>query len=652
MIVYTKTLAEFQEDILSNDIGNRIADIIKEIKSQQSVNRREIQAWQNSLQCMHNVLQDADLSVNVNISIEYHIPSTPNKRIDFIISGQNEVYQDVAIIIELKQWSMAEPSQSDGMIQTYFQGGLHETVHPSYQAWSYKSLLENYNEAVEQDAIILLACAYLHNYDRDGLIDNPFYQEYLNEAPIFLKPDAKELRSFITSHIKYGDVNKIMYRIENGRIRPSQQLIEKVSSMLHGNREFIMIDEQKEVFEKAVQLALKAQTGAKQVLIVRGGPGTGKSVVAVNLLVKLIQEKLHTQYVTRNKTPREVYYDKLTSSFKKTYQLFKDKKTYIIERFKGRTTYIKELFKGGGNYYNAEPNQFDALVVDEAHRLTEKSGLWGSKGENQIKEIINASRFSVFFIDEDQRIELRDIGSVDEIQTWANKLEAEVTPLDLSSQFRCSGSGDYISYVDEMLQIRPPQQLSTNFGYDLQVIDSPTELHELIKSKNTSNKARMVAGFCWDWRGKTDPAVEDIVIGDYSARWNLATDSSLWMIRPNSVDEVGCIHTCQGLEVDYIGVIIGDDLIVRNGQVITQPEKRSKHDNSIKGWKKQMKEEPDLTRTRLDDVIKNTYKVLMTRGQKGCYIYCTDLQTQAYFKNLLADQLKSNQTTLSSSSSS
>ncbi len=170
--------------------------------------------------------------------------------------------------------------------------------------------------------------------------------------------------------------------------------------------------------------------------------------------------------------------------------------------------------------------------------------------------------------------------------------------------------------------------------YDFRVVDSPDELHELIRQKNKAkNKARMVAGYCWKWISKNNSLLKDIVIGNYKATWNLDSDGQAWIIKPNSVNEVGCIHTCQGLEVDYIGVIVGPDLIVRNGTVITQPSERASTDKSISGWRARLRENPGIANTRLDAIIKNTYRTLMTRGQKGCFVYFVDEETRQFFAN-------------------
>jgi len=371
-----------------------------------------------------------------------------------------------------------------------------------------------------------------------------------------------------------GDASKIMYRIDKGRIKPSKMLSDSVASMIKGNEEFVMVDDQKVVYETAMSLAKKSSNTNKNVLIVQGGPGTGKSVVAINLLVNLIKIGLNSRYVTKNSAPREVYQSKLTGTLKKTE--------------------ISNLFCGSGSFTECDKNAFDALIVDEAHRLNEKSGLFKNLGENQIKEIIDASNFIVFFVDEDQKVTFSDIGEIEQIERWAKDLGANIFKQELISQFRCNGSGDYVMWLDETLQITEDANVGIeNIRYDFKIVGSPSELREIILEKNKEkNKARLVAGYCWDWKSKRDEKNYDIVDekSNFHAKWNLASDGSLWLIKPDSVNEVGCIHTCQGLEMDYVGVIVGPDLVVRNGEVVTDPAKRAKTDTSLKGYKKLMKE--------------------------------------------------------------
>lgn len=566
---------------------------------------------------MGGVLNDNEIPSDSGISIEYHIPQT-SKRIDFLITGQNENQEDQVVIIELKQWESADLTDKDAVVKTRFQHGLAETSHPSYQAWSYCELLNQLNETVYNEDIRLNPCAYLHNYIEDEVIKNDFYKFYLDKAPVFLKQDKEKLNQFIKSFVKHGDKSNVMLRIENGKIKPSKSLADSLAKMLAGNPEFIMLDEQKIVFETAIQLARESSPSNKNVLIVQGGPGTGKSVVAVNLLVHLIQKlELIAQYITKNAAPRAVYEAKLTGSMRKTA--------------------ISNLFSGSGSFHSVDKNAFNVLLVDEAHRLNAKSGMFKNIGENQVKEIIDAASLSVFFIDEDQKVTFSDIGSREEIIKWANKANAKVHYHALESQFRCNGSDGYLAWLDHVLEIKETANTTLNeLDYDFKVISNPNELKELIVEKNKiNNKARIVAGYCWNWVSKNNPDQYDIIIDDFEAKWNLATDGSLWIQAPNSVSEVGCIHTCQGLELDYIGVIIGDDLIYEDNQVKTNPNKRAKTDKSLSGFKNLIKTNPELAYSQADAIIRNTYRTLMTRGMKGCYIYCTDKALQDYFRSML-----------------
>lgn len=615
MLVYTSDKNHFQNDVLSNDIENIILDNYKE-KTGRNTAKSEIASWKNSLTEMFKVLSDSSIPDDAGIAIEYHIPQS-SKRVDFIITGHDDYKNDSVVLIELKQWDSVKMTDKDGIVVTRLKGGEVETAHPSYQVWSYKRLLENFNETVEEEKILLNPCAYLHNYKDDGIISNVFYKEYLEKAPIFLRPDTLKLREFIKKNIKYGDKNKIMYRIDNGRIRPSKSLADQLVGMISGNNHFVMIDEQKIVYENAVRISKTATESKKKVLIVKGGPGTGKSVVAVNLLVELTKQKLSVKYITKNSAPREVYEAMLTGSLKKSE--------------------ISNMFGGTGSYHDTESNQFDVLLVDEAHRLNAKSGLFSNLGENQIKEIIDSAKASIFFIDEDQKVTLKDIGDIDEIKRCAKMFDCEILEMELSSQFRCNGSNGYLAWLDDVLQIRDTaNETLEGIDFDFRVFDDPKTLHDFIIEKNKiKNKARMVAGYCWKWISKKDPSLFDIVINDYKARWNLNSHGQKFIIQPDSVTEVGCIHTCQGLEVDYVGVIVGKDLIVREGKIITSPKERGSTDKSVHGWKKRYKFAPDETMMKLDSIIKNTYRTLMTRGMKGCYVYFEDKETSDYFKKIL-----------------
>ena len=614
MIVYASTKADFINDVTNDQIEQVILTNYQETLKR-TTSESEIQSWRESLMYMNLVLMDQEIPDDAGVLVEFMIPQS-SFRVDFIITGINERKEEQVIIVELKRWSNATLTNKDGVVRTAFRGGLAETSHPSYQAWSYAAFLSSYNETIHTDDISLSPCAYLHNYEEDDQITNDFYEPYLTRAPLFFKTDKQKLREFIKQHIRSGDNTEIMYRIENGRIRPSKALADSLLSMLKGNEEFIMIDDQKLVYETALAGARRAEEDQKNVLIVEGGPGTGKSVVAINLLVGITKMGLVGKYVTKNSAPRTVY------------------RAMLAGNMKGSD--ISFLFDSSGSFHRSEANAFDVLIVDEAHRLNEKSGIYSNLGDNQVKELINASKFSVFFIDEDQKISTKDIGSIDEIMKWARRYKANVRKLDLKAQFRCKGSNGYLAWLDNTLQIKETANIYLGDDeFEFVILDNPAEMRDIIYDLNReSNKARMLAGYCWNWESKKKRNAYDIAFEEFGFRhrWNLASDGMRWIISPDSVSEVGCIHTSQGLELDHVGVIVGKDMVARSGKIVTDFRERAKTDKSLSGIVQMHKRDPQQAAALADKLIKNTYRTLFTRGMKSCYVYFVDPETREYFE--------------------
>lgn len=596
-------------------------EILLKKKMSESIHEKpsdnEVFSWKNSLAIMADIVRSDKIPNDVGIFLEYNIPTTDN-RVDFIITGKDDGDRNNVVLIELKQWQHVKKTSKDGIVETKYNDGLKETLHPSYQVFSYAYLLYSNIEPVQKKNVMLKLAAFLHNCEDSAVIHDSFYSKYLKHAEAFCIDDRQKLIDFIAANVKKGDRGKGLYEIEHGNIRPSKSLADSLCGMVKGNREFMMIDSQKLTYENVLTMHDRFKTtGMKQVMIVKGGPGTGKSVIGINLLCEATRRGWIAKYVTKNNAPRNVYSAKLQES-------------HVSDI---NTVPIDSLFKGSLAHCFGVPNQYDLLIVDEAHRLM--NGTLYDKNDDQMAKLINAAKTIVFFIDENQRVSLEDAGSIEGIISRAKRYHcAEPTVSELISQFRCNGSTLYLRWLDNLLQITPWSKLKlSDIGYDLKVMDTPNEVMNFIKEKNKyNNKSRVVAGYCWEWKSRKRNNVMDIEYPEYNFayQWNHPDDKT-WSITEGSIDQIGCIHTCQGLEFDYVGVIIPDDLIYRNGKVEVNPSKHPYDDRNLKGWKRIIQERDIEGKEIIRRLIKNTYRTLLTRGMKGCRVFIQDPELKQYF---------------------
>lgn len=611
MIIYNESSSAF----LNHVYENKIAYVLKEkvyTKMNKTVSPNELSSWERSLPLMAKVLRDADLKQDTHVLLEYKLPSS-EKRIDFIVAGQDESGNKNAVIIELKQWQKAKAAKGDGIVRTFLGGRERETVHPAYQATSYKRYLLSFNEALYNNSSIQLhSCAYLHNYiqsrSEEPLLDER-YNNYLQESPLFFQFDDRDLAKRIKKQVLNGNGKEIADTIENGRIRPSKKLVETVGSLIEGNEEFVLLDEQKVAYEKVISIynQVNTETDQKHVILIKGGPGTGKSVIGLNLMSYMLKNKAYVEYITPNQAFREVLRKKLIGS------------SGHVE--------VRDLFKGSAAYVETSKDYFDVLICDEAHRLKEQGHMKKKiPGENQATQIIRSSKVSVFFIDDFQKISKKDIGSVELLKQEANKQGAEIHEVELESQFRCSGSGNYIAWLESLFN-DGKNDIHLEGDFEFKVVSCPHELKEEIVDKRDG---RLLAGYAWEWTKnvKSGELVDDVVIEEhnFALPWNDLNRID-WAIHPECSNQIGCIHTVQGLEMDYVGVIIGKDLAYdteKQSLVVVRDEFKDRGARPAKPKKGQA--DP------LVDLVKNTYKTLMTRGMKGCYVYCCDKELEEYIR--------------------
>ena len=616
MILYRSNAGEFKLSVDNNTIVDKIESSFTAAFGRHPASN-ERRSWNNSMQFMERIVRNSKVADDCGVLIEFTLPAS-SRRVDFIIAGQNQKNENNFVIVELKQWEEVQTTEKNDLIITYVGGGQRERPHPSYQAWSYKQFLDDMNTAIHTNDIHSFSCSYLHNYTEkspEPLKSKP-YEEIINKAPIYLKDDNAKLQDFLKEHVGNGKGMDILYQIENGKIKPSKKLMEYVASVFKGNQEYILIDEQKVAFETILSLSKK--TDRKRTIIIKGGPGTGKSVISINVMGRLVESGLNARFVAPNAAFRSVVFEKLVAGTR------------------GERGRMQNLFSGSMQFYNSQPDLFDVLVVDEAHRLKDHRA-YQYRGENQIDDIIKASRTNVFFIDEAQRIRPEDIGTVEEIKRVASNYDSEVYEIELDIQFRCSGAEGFINWLDTVLQLRDTGNYDgwDRDSFEFQVVDNPNTLLEIIKAKNNEGiTARMLAGFAWSWTdansGNMYGGIYDVTISKYnfSMPWNSRSSRELWAIRPEGEDQIGCIHTSQGLEFDYVGVIIGEDL---KYDTVNRRLVASYDDYKDNAGKRGLKNKPK----ELTELVCNIYKTLMSRGMKGCYVFCVDEELQSHFKERL-----------------
>lgn len=616
MIIYSCTALEFKTNVDNNSITLEIEKSYLQ-KMGKKPNPSERSAWNNSMQFMEKIVRNSNVADDCGILIEYNIPAT-SMRVDFIISGMDGNDNENFIIIELKQWELVQPSDSEGLVKTFVGGSIRPVTHPSYQAWGYKQHLMNMNEAVYNSEMNCFSCAYLHNYQgrENDPLKNQQFESIIEDAPLFYASDTKELQEFIFRHVGQGNGLHILSQIEDGKIRPSKKFIESINELFHDNSDFILFDEQKVAFETIITTATKQDK--KRTVIVHGGPGTGKSVISMNSFGRLLNKEVYVKFVAPNASFRDVMVEKL-----------------VKQNPKDRTR-IKSLFMGSGQFYSAPSNEFDVIIVDEAHRL-KKKGAFQYRGENQVDDVIRTSKVNIFFIDDNQRIRPDDIGSVDEIKKWAMQYDSEIEEIELEAQFRCAGAHGFINWIDDVLRIKD----TGNFNgwdkktFEFVIMDTPNAVFGKVKEKEEAGfNSRMLAGYAWDWTsakdGNPNGEVSDVFIDehDFKMPWNGRQVSTTWAVHKDGINQVGCVHTSQGLEFDYVGVIIGNDLRYDNA---TNEFYSNPNEYKDRVGKKGLKNEE----AELNKLIKQIYKVLMSRGMKGCYIYCRDKKMQEYMKSRL-----------------
>lgn len=618
MHLYTGTSGEFVSDATQNLIADKISKSFFETLRYEAP-KSEVASWRNSLRAMADAIQLAELHDH-GVVVEWQLPLA-SRRLDVLISGNTLEGQANAVIIELKQWGESFPSTASECVLTFIGGRQREVLHPSAQVGGYHRYLKDTHSSFSEDGVGLQACSFLHNMirDDDDEVFSPRHSDLLQAYPVFAGDQISLLAAHLDERLGGGGGVPVLHRILAGKYHPSKKLLDHTAQMIKGEPTYILLDEQRVVFNTVIaKVAEQHEKTTNSVFIIDGGPGTGKSVIALNLVAELSANGYITDHATGSRAFTSVIRKKVGSK-------------------------ASAQFKYFNTYLNADPDTLDVLVCDEAHRIRESSNSRFTKKENrssrpQIEELIDVAKVTVFFIDDLQVVRPGEVGSKDLIKYHTQKMGAELFEYELDIQFRCGGSDSFISWAENTLGLRRTVNVlwDGDADFDFDIVDSPAELEALINQHSAAGaSARLVAGFCWPWSDPSDDGtlVEDVRLPDWSMPWNAKSGakglakgiprSDFWASDPGGVNQVGCIYTAQGFEFDYVGVIFGRDLVHRgrDGWI-------GQHEFSKDGFVKREKNQDRFT-----ELIKQTYRVLLTRGMKGCYVYFEDQATRAFFES-------------------
>jgi len=619
MRLYSGTSQQFIQDTIQNQIAEKLKQAYFNY-FRYNPSRGEVTSWRNSLRAITQVFQHANL-IDHGVILEYQLPLT-SKRLDCLICGRDKNVKDNAVIIELKQWEKCEEASGENEISTWVGGATREILHPSVQVGQYKMLLQDTHTAfnAENNPVILNACTYLHNYNyysEDVLFSDKF-REAIWEYPLFTADDVNKLKTYLSIKLEIGEGIEVLRRIEESKYRPSKKLMDHVGNIIKGKSEYILLDEQLVVYDKVLSCAKEGfHDKQKTVIIVKGGPGTGKSVIAINLMADLLLKGYNAHYATGSRA--------FTQTLRK------------IIGLRGAVQ-----FKYFNSYSGAENNEVDVLIADEAHRIRETSYSRYTPrdkrlGIPQIGELINVAKIAVFFIDDDQIVRPQEMGSVQYIKEYAKEKDCKIFEYELETQFRCNGSDAFVNWINNTLGIKRTANIIWNQReeFDFKIFGNPKELEDAIKEKVQEGfTGRVTAGFCWKWSMPNGDGTlkNDVFIGDYERPWNARPEARklapgipkafLWAHDPNGINQVGCVYTAQGFEFDYIGIIFGNDLVYNFDKQTWEGHLENSADSIVK-----------RSKNKFVTLVKNIYRVLLSRGMKGCYVYFMDKDTERFFKS-------------------
>ena len=609
-----------------SEVESRLAEVLADRMRGQykvRVSPAEARSWEQSLPVLRRDLMDAGLG-QVEMLIEYALPYS-SKRADVVLAGEHpRTGRHSYVLVELKQWSAADLYEDDpSLVCIPSYGSATAVAHPLLQVAGYRQHLVDFTSTLAQDPDCIEAVAYLHNAVD---VDVAPLQELAppDRTRMITGQGRGALMEYLASRLAPTSGAAAADALIQSPVGPTKPLLSVAADEVERREMFVLLDEQRAAYEHVLHAVAKSRrSDHKTAVIVTGGPGSGKSVIALSLLGELSREGRSVMHATGSKS--------FTTTLRKVAA--------------ARAPRVRDMLVYFNQFINAEQNGLDCLILDEAHRIRSTSANRYTAaalrtGRPQVEELIDAARVPVFLLDQNQVVRPGEIGTVESIHEAARDKGLDIVQIDLDGQFRCGGSEAFLDWVQRLLGLRDggPSGWKPDGRFSVAVADTPADLERRIAAhRDAGTTARMAAGFCWPWSDSRNGAlVADVVIGDWRRPWNVkgersvggAPAASLWATDPAGFGQVGCVYTAQGFEYDYAGVIIGPDMVWRGGGWVTD-RKASRDPAFGRG--------SGATDADIDLLIRHVYKVLLTRGLAGVVIYSVDQETREFLSTLVSE---------------
>ncbi|ROO83056.1 hypothetical protein EDD29_0545 [Actinocorallia herbida] len=639
-----------------------LADHYKAATGKTSTDKQR-ETWVSSLSALARELIEAGLG-DLEMIVEYVMPTNKGSQADVVLAGTDAQGNDVLMVVELKQWSAAAAYEDDALFdeddwdegdlpnvsedeeadespagaQAHAHSGKSELfvvpgmsvpkAHPLDQLEGYCETIINYVEMVRERPEAVHGVVYLHNA-QNSTVDDLLQRPEEPRRRIFTGSTRGAFIGYLQQVFAPDPGWEVGDRFLNSAIAPSPSLLEMVADIIADRRHFTLLDGQVDAYKAVEQAVRNAEDdGTKRVVVIVGRAGSGKTAIALELLGNLARRGIAVEFAAGSGAMAETV------------------RRELAKNRKGHRKLVNKFHR-----YVDPDRSLDVLIVDEAHRARSKTRIQFqsryNSDEHQLRTLIKAARVVVFLTDHHQSIRPNENGTVTAIKNAAQTLDVCFYPvMELKDQWRCGGSGIFEEWLRALLGLGREDHESRvgesavkwdpDPSFEVRLASSPEAMENfLIERIEEGRSARIAAGYCWAWDKNPDGELtKDVVVGDWRRPWNnplgknlgSAPPSQLWASADGGFEQIGCVYTAQGLEYDWAGVIVGDDLVVRDGHLVTDRSKSA--DRTVRSRK--------VSNERFDQLIRNTYYVLLTRGMRGVVIYSTDAETREYLRELIA----------------